>query len=149
MVRMILAAGAILALAACAGLSDYEAPAATAPPPPAARAQEQAPPADAPGAAPGVVAPGVQAPPAPRAAPPRGDIVVPGAVERQVTPPSGDPRSAAERATDIRNWDRCVMQAQNMGEADPTRPVLDSPEELCSRELGMANRTAVPNGSRP
>lgn len=146
MVRMALAASAILALAACAGSSDYEAPAAAPPPP--ARVQEQAPPAAAPGAAPGIVAPGVQAPPAPRPEPPRGDIVVPGQVERQVTPPAGDPRSAAERATDIRNWDRCVMQAQNMGEADPTRPALDSPEELCSRELGMANRTAVPN-ARP
>lgn len=144
MVRTILAASALLAMAACASSSgDAPQAAAPAPPPPMANAPQDAPPPP-PGAAPGIVAPGVQAPPPPRAPPPRGDVVVPGQVDRQVTPPAGDPRSNAQRAADIRNWDRCVMQAQNMGESDPTRPVLDTPEDICSRDLGMANRTAVP-----
>ncbi|MDX2274455.1 MAG: hypothetical protein NW206_03305 [Hyphomonadaceae bacterium] len=95
-----------------------------------------------------IVAPDVAAPPAPRPPPPRGDIVVPGTVERQVLPPTGDPRSAAERARDIRAWDNCVMRAQNLGEADPMGPALDQPEDVCRAELGMASRTAVPDNRR-
>jgi hypothetical protein len=73
-----------------------------------------------------------------------GDIVVPGQVERQVPAPDGDPRSTAERMADIRAWDRCVMQVQGQASADPMRPQLELPEEVCRNELGMANRTAVP-----
>jgi hypothetical protein len=75
--------------------------------------------------------------------------VVPGTVERQVLPPTGDPRSASERARDIRAWDDCVMHAQNLGEADPTEVQLDQPEDVCRTQLGMANRTAVPDNRRP
>lgn len=178
MMRRILAATAFLMLAACAGSYDYiteNPPAAPAPPPPAAEAPNYTPPppvqsaplapppvaAPAPAQAPvanppppaasdaRIVAPDVAAPPPPRPAPPRGDVVVPGTVERQVLPPTGDPRSVAERARDIRAWDDCVMRSQNLGEANPTRPALDQPEDVCRRQLGMANRTAVPDNRQP
>lgn len=71
------------------------------------------------------------------------EVVVPGQRERQITPP-GDPRSTSERMEDISAWDRCVMTVQNAYESDPMRPQLDSPEQYCSRSLGMTNRDAVP-----
>ena len=67
------------------------------------------------------------APPAP------GTIVVP-----------GDPRTVDQRMTDIRAWDRCVMRAQaQMTDGQPGR-LQDSPEEVCRRALGMADREAIP-----
>jgi hypothetical protein len=104
-----------------------------------------------------VPAPNVNAPPvpAPQPAPsrittaPRDDeIVVPGAVERQVPPPNGDPRNAIERMEDIRAWDQCVTAVQSAYESNPMRPQLDSPEEYCGRSLGMASRNAVPDSRR-
>lgn len=71
-------------------------------------------------------------------------VVVPGQRERQVTPPQGDPRSTAERMEDVRAWDRCVMRVQSAFDSDPMRPQLESPEEVCSRSLGMSGRTAIP-----
>lgn len=100
---------------------------------------------------PPVAASDVAAPPPPRTAPQQddGEIVVPGVVQRQVPPPNGDPRSVAERAADIRAWDRCVTRVQSAGDGDPTRPQLDTPEEVCSHSLGMASRTAVPDSRQP
>lgn len=134
--RVILASAAMaLALAACASDGEPEA-AAPAPPPPASVSEAPAPSGD-------VAAPGVSvAPPSPPPAP--GDIVVPGGPDRQVNP-SADPRTQSERMTDIRAWDQCVMRAQSVGDSDPMRPQMESPEELCSRSLGMSNRTAVPD----
>jgi hypothetical protein len=107
------------------------------PPPAAAPVQTQRP---------VVAAPNVAAPPPPRPVAERdGDIVVPGVVERQVPAPNGDPRSVAERTADIRAWDRCVTRVQSSYESDPTRPQLDTPEDVCSQSLGMANRNAVPD----
>ncbi len=77
-----------------------------------------------------------------------GAIVVPGQREMQVQPPAGDPRSVAERTEDVRAWDQCVTGMQSSFERDPMRPQLDSPEEYCSRTLGMAERTAVPASRR-
>jgi len=77
-----------------------------------------------------------------------GSIVVPGQRDVQVQPPSGDPRSVAERMEDVRAWDQCVTQVQAAFERDPMRPQLDSPEEYCSRTLGMRDRTAVPASRR-
>lgn len=74
----------------------------------------------------------------------RGDVIVPGARQRQVPAPGGDPRSNAERMQDIRAWDQCVMRVQAAGAADPLRPQLTTPEEYCRTSLGMANRTSVP-----
>jgi hypothetical protein len=72
------------------------------------------------------------------------EIVVPGRVQRPVPPPPGDPRTDAQRMRDIRAWDRCVIYAENFGERDPMKYQPQSPEEYCSRRLGMADRLAVP-----
>jgi len=130
-------------------------PAAATLPPPAA--QTPTPSASAPTPAPAAARP-LPAPPPQRveAAPPPdedepvatrsrgGDVVVPGARQRQVPAPGGDPRSNSQRMEDIRSWDHCVMRVQNAGEADPMRPQLTTPEEYCSQSLGMADRMAVP-----
>ena len=157
--RWMAAAAALALLGACSSFepAGRNARESAAPPPPVVTAapapQQSAPlPVAASEPEPGVAAPDVSvAPPAP--APQRqsqtgGDIVVPGQVERQVQAPDGDPRSNAERMADIRAWDRCVMRIQGAGGDDPTRPQLDTPEEVCRGELGMASRTAVPNSRR-
>ncbi|MBL8542207.1 MAG: hypothetical protein JNJ63_00220 [Hyphomonadaceae bacterium] len=141
------AVAALAALAGCAGIQPAGRNAERAPPPPAAAVQAE-PPAPAPAAAP-VAAP-VAAPPAERPTPATGDeeVIVPGQREQQVRPPNGDPRSVAQRREDVRNWDTCVLEAQGGRESDPTRPDLTSPEDYCSRTLGMADRTAVPEWRR-
>jgi len=152
------AAAALALLSACSSFepAGRNARDGAAPPPPpssSAPAPQQA--AQQP-SAPGVAAPNVSvAPPVTQAQPQPsqqraggGDIVVPGQVERQVQAPDGDPRSTAERMADIRAWDRCVMRIQGAGGDDPTRPQLDTPEEVCRGELGMASRTAVPASRR-
>lgn len=97
-----------------------------------------------------VVAANTVAPPPPAAAreADNGEVIVPGTVRRQVPVPPGDPRSVSERMADIRSWDQCVMRAQNR-DADPTRPILDTPEDICRQRLGMENRTAVPDSRKP
>jgi hypothetical protein len=74
------------------------------------------------------------------------EITVTGRVERPVPAPPGDPRTDAQRMRDIRSWDRCIIRAQSVagGSDDPTRYQPLSPEEFCSRQLGMADRRAVP-----
>ena len=157
--RLTATVAVVALLAGCGGFQSAGRNARdAAPPPPAASAPAQAPaytpaPAQTPAPpAPSVAAPNVSAPqpsPAPRReSASGGDIVVPGQVERQVPAPDGDPRSVAERAADIRAWDRCVMQVQGAAGGDPTRVQLDSPEEVCRGELGMSNRNAVPNSRR-
>lgn len=151
--RWILVLG-LAVLSACANLEPAgrnaardgvpsSAPVATpAPAPPPASAQ--------PAPQPSVAAPEVAAP-EPTPAPTRredNEIIVPGAVERQVPAPGGDPRSRAQRMEDVRRWDQCVMEVQSAFEADPMRPQLDQPEDYCSRALGMADRLAVPESRR-
>lgn len=75
-------------------------------------------------------------------------IVVPGQREEQVRPPSGDPRSTAQRMEDVRAWDQCVIQVQSAFESDPMRPQMTTPEEYCRSSLGMASRTSVPESRR-
>jgi hypothetical protein len=141
--RIAAAVAAITVLASCAASESVE----RAPPPPSPVVTEAAPPpsAQANVAAPFVLA---QADAQPAPSGDDDDIVVPGQTERQVPAPAGDPRTAIERMEDIRAWDQCVMQAQSAGESDPMRPQLDQPEDMCARQLGMANRTAVPNARR-
>jgi hypothetical protein len=149
---------ALLALAACASVESAGRNARSGAP----SAQTDLPPpqAGAP-AAPGPLItspaqPGVSAPPptqtasAQDASEPEDDgaIVVPGQREMQVQPPAGDPRSVAERMRDVRAWDQCITASQAAFESDPMRPQLESPEEQCSRSLGMASRTAVPDSRR-
>lgn len=109
-----------------------------APTPPAAQQSEPA----------GVASPAVPPPPPVRRTT-GNEVVVPGVRERQVESPDEDPRSTTERMRDIRAWDRCVMRIQGRADSDPMRPQLESPEEVCSRSLGMASRTAVPDSRRP
>jgi hypothetical protein len=119
----------------------YSQPAPAPPPPQSAPAQTQAQTAEPQVAAPNVA---VATPPPPP--PPRdpGDVVVHGSVpEQQVEPPNGDPRSIAERREDIRNWDHCVMQVMAR-QGDPNQVETDSPEDICSRQLGQSSRNAVP-----
>ena len=156
MLGRITALAALALVAACgsvqpAGRNARDA--APAPPPPVTTAAPtQAPPAQQ-APAPSVAAPDVSvAQPGPQPQQQRsgggGDIVVPGQVERQVPAPQGDPRTVGERMADIRAWDRCVMQVQGQASGDPMRPQLESPEEVCREDLGMASRTAVPNSRR-
>lgn len=138
-----MAAMAALFLAGCVSTAPAD-DAARAPPPPVYDAAPEASPA--PGGA--VAAPGVSVAPAPAPAAQRrggdNEIVVPAQREQQVQPPNGDPRTASERMADIRAWDQCVMQMQNASDGDPLRPQLDTPEATCGRQLGMADRMAVP-----
>lgn len=119
-------------------------PQARAPSPPPVTAAAP-PPAAAPTTPPPIAAPTTPAR-APVLTPQRSDddIVVPGQREQQVLPPNGDPRSTSERMQDIRAWDRCVTTVQAAYERDALRPQMDTPEEYCSRSLGMANRDAIP-----
>lgn len=137
-------AAALLVLAGCVSAP----PDARAPAPPQDTAMPMEPPAaTAPSAA---AAPGVSvAAPAPRPEPADDDdIIVPGQVERQVLPPLGDPRNRLERREDIRAWDECVSHAQAIFEQDPMAPALETPEDVCSRSLGMESREAVPASRR-
>jgi hypothetical protein len=72
------------------------------------------------------------------------EITVTGRVERPVPAPPGDPRTDAQRMRDIRSWDRCVTRAQSIADVDPMKYQPLSPEEYCSRRLGMADRLGVP-----
>jgi hypothetical protein len=152
--RRITALAALTLLAACASpwVPNEPLPPTTRAPPPPVIQQQQAPtpaPQPPPQAQPQPpAASGVTVAPAPRRAPPSGDIVVPGQVERQVPTPE-DPRSDAQRMSDIRSWDQCVMRVQGNAEGDPMRPQLDTPEDVCRRSLGMSSRLAVPDSRRP
>ncbi len=134
----------IIAVAALvAGACAAQTQGASAPPPPEAEASADA--SEAPAL--DVAAPGVEAPAEP--APVRAsdeDITVPGTAP--LPPPGGDPRTVAERREDRQRWDQCVSRAQNRAADDPTRPQLDTPEELCRQSLGMSERDAVPVGRR-
>ena len=129
-----------LALAACAGsqpLPQQRAPGALPPPADAGAAPDPAP-------APGAVGRPI-VPPAPTPAPPIRQGDVQGQPEKVATP-SGDVRTASQRAEDIAAWDRCVIRAQGSFEGPGGRanPVGPDPEEYCRSRMGMANRTAVP-----
>ena len=144
---------ALIALAGCASIESAgrNAQRTEMPPPPAETAapvQEAAPPAQtAQGQAPAAMNTPEQEEAIRQEEEEEGAIVVPGQREMQVQP-SGDPRSVAERMRDVRAWDQCITSSQSAFESDPMRPQLDSPEEYCSRNLGMASRTAVPASRR-
>jgi hypothetical protein len=173
MLGRVAAAAALIALAGCAGLepAGRNATRADAPSPPArtasAQTQRSAPVAPPPSYVPPppsqvhspappvaqqaqlqpppVAAPSVAAPAPPPPPPPANneDVTVV-APARQIEPPHGDPRSVAERREDIQIWDHCVLQVQQTYAADPLEPETETPEDICRRQLGQANRTAVP-----
>lgn len=148
-----LAAGvALLVLAGCAGVESAGRTAREggAAPPTISSAPAPVPaPAPAPTPEPSVAAPNVavETPPPPRPRSADDDVVVRGEY-RQIQPPEGDFRSRAQRNEDIRSWDQCVTVVQAAYERDPMRPQLETAEEYCSRSLGMADRTAMPESRR-
>jgi hypothetical protein len=133
------AAFLVAAIVGCAPtppLPQQRAPGALPPPADAGASRDPAP-------ASGSVGPPIPKP-APTPAPPlrQGDVQV--QPERTATP-TGDVRTASERADDIAAWDRCVVRAQGAFEnPGAANPVSASPEEYCRRRLGMASRTATP-----
>lgn len=161
------AAAALIALAGCAGFESAgrnaergvpEPVPATAPaqrsapiapppsyvPPPPSQQQAQAPVQPAQQTQqPLVAAPSVSVAPPPRRADDDADVTVQ-APARQVQAPRGDPRSVSERREDVQRWDTCVMQVQQTISSDPLEPVLETPEEVCQRQLGQSDRNAVP-----
>ncbi len=155
------AIAALIALAGCAGFASAgrnssrgapdpvpaAAPVAPPPsyaPPPPSQTQTQAPPVQTAQAPPPMAAPSVSvAPPPPARSDDDADVTVQ-APARQVQAPRGDPRSVSEQREDIQNWDHCVMQVQQTYASDPLEPETETPEEVCQRQLGQANRTAVP-----
>lgn len=168
MLGRLAAAAALIALAGCAGLEpagrnatraeapapppvERRAPVAPPPayvPPPPSQTYSAPPPQPAPvtqaQSSPTVAAQSVAAPPPPQQqADPNADVTVE-APARQLEAPHGDSRSVSERREDIQTWDRCVLSVQQTYASDPNEPVLDTPEEVCRRQLGQANRTAVP-----
>lgn len=140
---------AVIALAGCASVESAgrNARGDLPPPPEAAGAADDAAPAPMQAAPPPAPAQTASAEDAGQDED-NGTIVVPGQRNVQVPPPAGDPRSVAERMEDVRAWDQCITSSQAAFESDPMRPQLDSPEEVCSRSLGMASRTAVPESRR-
>lgn len=137
---------ALVLVTACAGVEPAGRSSGGSESAPASQ-QLSPPPAEA--AAPDVASE-VRVTPEPRPQPRSSDdeVIVQGQVDRQVPPPEGDPRSTAERVRDVRAWDQCVSRAQAAGETDPMRPAMETPEELCARALGMADRFAVPVSRR-
>lgn len=77
-----------------------------------------------------------------------GVVVTPDA--ERPTSPDADPRSASQRAADVRAWDQCVSRASSRmeGPGAGSSPVSDNPEEACSRSLGMSSRNAPPDRRR-
>jgi hypothetical protein len=135
---------ALIALAGCAGVESAgrNAEPEALPPP-----VENAPAPAGPVAAPNVSIP-IPAPARPANADEEGDVVVRGQVRNQVPAPAGDPRTTSERIRDIRAWDQCVTSAQGALGSDAMSPQLDTPEDLCRAQLGMASRTALPTSRR-
>jgi len=136
---------ALLAAACASGQAPAPEP-ARAPPPVASAAPA---PTTTAQAGPTAAAPGVTVAPLPQPPAARdGDITVPSGREIPAPSPGNDTRTNEQRTRDIRAWDQCVMRAQGMAESDANRPQLTSPEEICSRRLGMGSRTSVPDSRR-
>jgi hypothetical protein len=73
-------------------------------------------------------------------------ITVPGAIDRPVAPPDGDPRTPGQRRSDARAYDRCINKAASRQSDNAiANPVAADPEEYCRSRLGMANRNDVPD----
>lgn len=136
---------ALLGMAGCAAGADGEGAGSTQAQTPAQRAAQVVAPIGLPPALP--AEPGDTDGPAPTAGEQSnpGDINVPAPVEEATPQPPGDARTGEQRMRDIRAWDRCVSRAQGqMDEARPGQAILESPEEICTRALGMRSRESVP-----
>ena len=72
-------------------------------------------------------------------------VTVPGTLERPAPSPDGDPRTPQQRTRDRRAFDKCVSRVQDrLEDSIGANPVMDSPEDYCSRRMGMKDRNAVP-----
>ncbi|MBL8559370.1 MAG: hypothetical protein JNM47_11655 [Hyphomonadaceae bacterium] len=75
-----------------------------------------------------------------------GSINIPGAIDRPVVAPDGDPRTPDQRRRDARAYDRCINRAAaKQSEIGIANPVAQDPEEYCRSRMGMASRNAVPD----
>ncbi len=83
----------------------------------------------------------------PKETPPDDDtITVPGALDRPLEAPDGDPRTPGQRRSDARAYDRCINKAASrQSDNAVANPVGADPEEYCRSRMGMANRDAVPD----
>lgn len=82
----------------------------------------------------------------PKDEPDDGSVNVPGAIDRPVVAPDGDPRTPDQRRRDARAYDRCVMRAQaKQSDNDRANPVGADPEEACRSRLGMSSRDSIPD----
>jgi len=80
--------------------------------------------------------------------PPPGDdtITVPGAIDRPVEAPDGDPRTPGQRRSDARAYDRCINKAASrQSDNAVANPVGADPEDYCRERMGMASRDSVPD----
>jgi hypothetical protein len=75
-----------------------------------------------------------------------GSVNVPGAIDRPVEAPDGDPRTPDQRRRDARAYDRCINKAAaRQADNDRANPVSNSPEEYCRTRLGMSGPNSVPD----
>lgn len=75
-----------------------------------------------------------------------GSVNVPGALDRPVVAPDGDPRTPDQRRRDARAYDRCVNKAAaRQADTDRANPVGADPEEYCRARMGMASRDSIPD----
>lgn len=73
-------------------------------------------------------------------------INIPGAIDRPVAPPDGDPRTPGQRRSDARAYDRCINKAAaRQSDNAVANPVGQDPEEYCRARMGMASRDAIPD----
>lgn len=147
MLRRVTFLSGLVVLAGCAGIEPVGRGVTRAAPSPVIAAPPAAPSIQTDAPTPPVAAENVTAPPPTsrrRSASGEDEIVIPGQTERQVLPPNGDPRNRIERMEDLRAWDQCVMGEQDAFDGDPMSPRFDTPEDICRRWLGMADRDAVP-----
>jgi hypothetical protein len=83
----------------------------------------------------------------PKETPPDDDtITVPGAIDRPVEAPDGDPRTPGQRRSDARAYDRCINKAASrQSDNAVANPVGADPEDYCRQRMGMASRDSVPD----
>ena len=83
----------------------------------------------------------------PKETPPDDDTInVPGAIDRPVEAPDGDPRTPGQRRSDARAYDRCINKAASrQSDNAVANPVGADPEDYCRQRMGMASRDSVPD----
>jgi hypothetical protein len=138
MPRLVLRVGAILIGAGLVWACAANPPPDPIAPPPPVRAPVTAPsPAPPPNSAPAPVPM-----PSPSNSAANTDVVV---TAPPKLPPVSDTRSVAERREDRQAFNRCVIKAQAQIDKAGPGAMMESPEEICFRQLGMRTRNDAPN----